>query len=188
GAAAFPRLSSSTRRVGSSPRATGSSPGRTRASRTSSATWSATGRSPPSGEPAHGGAERSRRPRLTVSTVKTLVDVATFLGRLVGKTRVKTLPVKEHSDSARRAATSRVPFLLTLDLHTRLELPRELDACLDHLAQADIRATFFTPAVLARNALVKEGLRRCVRDGHQLACHGLLHRAPEDFVHDPLEV
>src|SRR5438552_12388670 len=46
-------------------------------------------------------------PRLTVSAVKTLADVATLLGRLVGKTRVKTLTVKEHSDSARRAAPAR---------------------------------------------------------------------------------
>ena len=39
--------------------------------------------------------------------MKTLSGVAAFLGRLVGKTRVKTLTVKQHSDSARRAAQAR---------------------------------------------------------------------------------
>ena len=78
-------------------------------------------------------------------------------------------------------------FLLTLDVHPRLELADDLAICLDYLQAVSLRATFFVPAILVSEYRLIPVLQRLVADGHQLAGHGLLHRPPEDFVKDPLE-
>ena len=82
----------------------------------------------------------------------------------------------------------RAPFLFTLDLHERSNLAAEVTACLGKLASVGIRGTFFVPATLITESGVTNTLKRLVREGHQVGCHGLLHREPENFAHDPLEV
>jgi hypothetical protein len=82
----------------------------------------------------------------------------------------------------------RAPFLFTLDVHSRSDLAAEVTACLDKLANVGIRGTFFVPATLVGETGVTKILKRLVREGHQVGCHGLLHREPENFASDPLEV
>jgi len=82
----------------------------------------------------------------------------------------------------------RALFLFTLDIHGRSNLVAELAACLDELAHIGIRGTFFLPATLLNESGITAIFKRLVDEGHQLACHGLLHREPENFASDPLEV
>ena len=85
------------------------------------------------------------------------------------------------------AAPRPVPFLLTFDIHARENLELEWNTCLDVLATLGLRATFFLPGIYVRERPLAPTLRRLVGEGHQLACHGLLHRSPEDFSAAPLE-
>lgn len=50
-----------------------------------------------------------------------------------------------------------------------------LPKLLDLLDELDVRATFFTTGEVAER--YPESVRRLVRDGHELACHGMTHRA-----------
>jgi peptidoglycan/xylan/chitin deacetylase (PgdA/CDA1 family) len=50
-----------------------------------------------------------------------------------------------------------------------------MPALLDLLASARVHATFFTTGEVA--ARYPDVIRRIVRDGHELACHGMTHRA-----------
>ncbi len=50
-----------------------------------------------------------------------------------------------------------------------------LPKLLDLLDQLDVRATFFTTGEVAER--YPESIRRLVRGGHELACHGMTHRA-----------
>ena len=79
-------------------------------------------------------------------------------------------------------------FLLTIDIHPRLTLREDLAGCLEYLQRHDVRATFFLPAVLIGEYDLGPVLRQAVGEGHQVACHGMLHRPPENFMTDPLEV
>ena len=78
-------------------------------------------------------------------------------------------------------------FLLTIDIHPRLALREDLSGCLEYLLRHGLRATFFLPAVLVAEYDLAPVLRRAVAEGHQIACHGMLHRPPEDFVADSFE-
>jgi hypothetical protein len=82
----------------------------------------------------------------------------------------------------------RTPFLFTLDVHGRSNLAAEVAVCLKELARIGIRGTFFLPAILLNESGVAEIFKRAVDEGHEVACHGLLHRAPENFATDPIEV
>lgn len=77
-------------------------------------------------------------------------------------------------------------FLLTLDIHPRIDLTEKLLASLDYLQGIGLQGTFFLPAVLISEYRLGPLLRRLVADGHQLGSHGLLHRPPENFMIDSL--
>jgi hypothetical protein len=87
----------------------------------------------------------------------------------------------------REGSGRRVPFLFTIDVHRRRNLQEEIRASLDELARANIVATFFLPAELIEECHLGVIIRRIGAAGHQVACHGLLHRAPENFREDPME-
>jgi hypothetical protein len=82
---------------------------------------------------------------------------------------------------------AQVPFLFTIDVHRRTNLEAEIGACLDELARVNVVATFFLPATLIAEYRLGVIVRTIVAEGHQLACHGLLHRAPENLREDPVE-
>jgi hypothetical protein len=84
----------------------------------------------------------------------------------------------------------RIPFLFTIDIHSRKKhnnsLEEELNVCLDELNRANIIATFFLPGILIDECGTTV-LQQLVSEGHQLACHGLLHKSPENFLNDSLD-
>ncbi len=83
-----------------------------------------------------------------------------------------------------------IPFLMTLDVHSRKrkfkDLRQRIADSVRVLTNAQIPTTFFVPADLIEECGA-DLLRHIVAEGHQVACHGLLHRPPENFATDPLE-
>jgi peptidoglycan/xylan/chitin deacetylase (PgdA/CDA1 family) len=88
----------------------------------------------------------------------------------------------------RFANGSRVPFLITADVHGRPNLYDELSRCLDNLATARLKITFFVTADPATKPDIAPVLRRMLLEGHQVACHGLLHDGDEDYITNALDV
>ena len=83
---------------------------------------------------------------------------------------------------------SRIPFLITADVHDQPNLDNLLSRCLDRLAFLGLKVTFFVPAELTTKTGVAPLLRKMVRDGHQVACHGRAHNESEDYYTDSVEV
>lgn len=83
---------------------------------------------------------------------------------------------------------SPIPFLVTADVHQQPDLYDRLNRCLDCLSRADMKATLFFPGILATSTGMSRIFQRMLSEGHQIACHGLLHDDSEDYHTGALEV
>ena len=75
------------------------------------------------------------------------------------------------------------PAVLTIDVHDRPHLSRNLDHLASALGQLGLKATLFVPAVLLEDPSILRPLVSLTQEGHELGCHGLTHANDESFVH-----
>lgn len=81
-----------------------------------------------------------------------------------------------------------VSALLTIDVHDRPHLSRNLEYLLPALDGLNLKATLFVPAVLLEKSSILSPLLELRRAGHELGCHGLTHSLDESFAHLPEHV
>ena len=77
------------------------------------------------------------------------------------------------------------PAVLTIDVHERPHLSRNLDHLASALDELGLKATLFVPAVLLENPSILGPLVQLTQEGHELGCHGLTHAHDESFAHLP---
>lgn len=82
-----------------------------------------------------------------------------------------------------------VPILITLDIHSFPETEREtpwwIDRTLEVFDELAIKATFLFPAVFAEQFSLD--VRKILKAGHEIGCHGLKHSLDEQYNILPYE-
>ena len=81
--------------------------------------------------------------------------------------------------------SSRIPTLLTLDIHDWPGTDRYIECSIQFLDEMDIPATYFVPARIFEKY---SGQFKNIPKKHQVACHGLFHTGEEDYASMPREM
>ncbi len=85
----------------------------------------------------------------------------------------------------RVASVRRVPLLITIDVHPREGLSDYISRTTDRLGELGIHATFFIPVYLLEES--PDIIDTVLKNGHQIASHGLYHNNRESFRGFPPE-